>query len=129
MFENMFGTVYPDRLRFPAVPGDAKMFNGETVPLFDVLRVAWLYDVYAGAQPLSRLQFWVSLLVVFCLIGLPFVGWWSLRSPKWRVIVTLKSGHVVRSAHRDKWAYAEAFAKAARQAASQLAKGRHRSGS
>jgi hypothetical protein len=29
VFENEFGTVYPDRLRFPAVPGDAGALNGD----------------------------------------------------------------------------------------------------
>ena len=122
VFENEFGTVYPDPLRFPAVPGDAVVLNGETVPLSAVRRVGWLYDVYARVQaaPLSKLQIWISALVSLNLLLMPIVVWWGVSRRKWRVVVTLKSGSFVRSAHLDKWAKADAFAKAARQAARKL---------
>src|SRR5262245_3997726 len=122
VFENEFGTVYPDRLRFPSVAADAAVFNGESVPLSAVRRVAWLYDVYAPTQaaPLSQPQFWISALVSLNLIMMPIVCWWGVSRRKWRVILTLKSGSLVRSAHLDNWAKADAFANAARQATGKL---------
>jgi len=122
VFENEFGTVYPDRLRFLSVAGDAAASNGEAVPLSAVRRVSWLYDVYGPAQvaPLSKPQFLISALVSLNLLMMPLICWWGVSSRKWRVILTMKSGSIVRSAHLDKWAKADAFAKAARQATGKL---------
>ena len=123
VFENEFGTVYPDRLRFPAVPGDAGALNGDTLLLSGVLRVAWLYGTHwpPQAAPLSKRQFWMAALVAMNLLMMPIVNSWAVSSRKWRVVVILKDGTFVRSAHLGNWGTAEVFAKAARQATKKLA--------
>lgn len=119
LFENEFGAIYADRLSLRSVPSDAVTPDEQCVPLSGVLRVAWLYDVQSSPPPglFSTLRFWLSTLLAMSLLLTPIVNWWAFSSPKWRVIVTLKSGGYVRSAHRDKWYKAEAYAKVARQAA------------
>jgi len=119
LFENEYGTVYADHLRLPSLPGDAEAFDDKLIPLSTVLRVAWLYDIQASPRPgpLSTLRFWMLALVGMTLLMMPIANWWAFSSRRWRVAVTLKSGGFVRSAHRDSWAKAEAFAKVARQTA------------
>jgi hypothetical protein len=73
----------------------------------------------AAAQ--SWLQKLVLLLATLSLRMLPIVNWWGTTVPNWRVIVALKSGGFIRSAHVGNWAKAAAFAKAAQQAASRSA--------
>ena len=105
VFENEFGTVYPDRLRFPAVPGDAAALNCDTLLFSGVLRVAWLYGTHwpPQAAPLTKWQFWMAALVAMSLLMMPIVNWWAVSSRKWRVVVILKNGHFVRSSSVRKW--------------------------
>lgn len=119
LFENEFGAIYSDRLRLPSLPNDVAAFDTEFFPHSGVLRVAWLCDTQSSPKPgpLSTLQFWMSALLAMILLMMPIINWWAFSSGRWRVVVTLKSGGFVRSAHRDSWPKAEAFAKAARRAA------------